>query len=59
LEHLRDLALWRKAVVVPKSPAFCKCKPAAFLIGLPGRVLQRLFDIGMFVYEKPKEKDVD
>jgi len=40
----------RKAVYVPSSSSWKKPKPAAFIIGLPGRMLVRLFQQGMFIY---------
>lgn len=55
LKTLEALVTLRKAVHVPKSRAWCKPKPAAFMIQLSGSILLRLFDMGMFVYEK-KEK---
>ena len=49
LKHLCDLAGERRSVLVS---GISKPKPAAFLIGMPGRVIQRYLDAGMVVYEK-------
>ena len=42
----------KKAVVVPKSPCWSKPRPAAFMINLPGAVIVKLFDSGMYIYKK-------
>ena len=45
----------KKAVVVPKGSNWSKPRPAAFMINLPGVVLLRLFDLGMYIYNKPNK----
>ena len=49
LEQLHAAALRKKAVVVPSSNM--ARIPAAFLIGLPGTVLLRLFRKGITEYK--------
>jgi hypothetical protein len=55
LVHLRYATLGRQSVYVPKSPAWRKPRPAAFMIHLPGAVLVKLFDLGMYIYQPIKE----
>ena len=43
----------KKAVVVPKGSNWSKPRPAAFMMNLPGAVLIRLFDLGMYIYKNP------
>ena len=43
----------KKAVFVPEGFVWSKPKPAAVMINLPGAVLLRLFDKGMYIYNKP------
>ncbi len=45
----------KKAVVVPKGFNWSKPKSAAFMINLPGVMLLRLFDLGMYIYKKPNK----
>jgi len=52
LSDLRLAVLNKKAVIVPNSRAWKKPCPAGFMINLPGAILIRLFDSGMFIYEK-------
>ena len=55
INSLNDLAYMaerKKAVVVPKSHAWRKPRPAAFMIHLPGVCILRLFDAGMYKYIK-------
>ncbi len=46
----------KQSVYVPKSHAFLKPKPAAFIINLSGAILLRLFRTGMYVYEKQNKE---
>jgi hypothetical protein len=52
LNDLYAAAHDRRAVVVPSHICFSKPRPAEFTINMAGSVLLRLFDAGMFVYEK-------
>lgn len=52
LDELKDAADLRRSVIVPKSFAFNRPRPAAFIINLPGAILYQLFCLGMYVYEK-------
>lgn len=55
LRKLNEAALDRRAVIVPESTGFGKPRAAAFVISLPGRVINNLLSMGMFIYEKEKE----
>ena len=55
LKALYNVASNKKAVVVPKDDRFKKPIAAAFLIGMPGRVILNLFNKGMFIYKKKKK----
>jgi len=53
LFHLKELALQKRCVIVPKSRgAWNHHHPAAFVINLQGNILVRLFSLGMYVYER-------
>lgn len=54
LQALKNAADARKAVVIPKYWGWSKPRPAAFMFNLQGPVLLRLFESGMFIYERPK-----
>ena len=56
LEDLQAAMLFRKSVIVPKSNAWKRPKPAAVVINQQGWLLLRLFRDGMFIYEKPKKE---
>ena len=54
INNLRELSEARdqkRAVTVPKWMGF-RCTPAAFAMNLTGDVLLRMFESGMFVYER-------
>ena len=51
------LAKNKKSVIAASGPFSSKPFPAAFVINLQGRLIQRLFDNGLRVYE-PKTKEV-
>lgn len=53
LEQLSKLCQERKAVYCPESFVWQKPRPAGFMINLQGRELLRLFQLGMYVYDKP------
>jgi hypothetical protein len=56
LERLIELAKERRSVQVNHDwPAF-KCKPAAFIVNMSGTIIQRMFNSGMYVYEKEDKK---
>jgi hypothetical protein len=52
LKELAELAFLKKAVVIPTLPAWSKPKPASFLLSLQGRVLLKLLNAGIYIYEK-------
>ena len=52
LKHLYLLALNRQAVICPEYPPWRKPTPAAFIIRLQGTVLFRMFEKGMYIYQK-------
>ena len=56
LDGLKEAAIWRRAVVVPRAgwTPWQKPKPATFMLNLTGSVLLRLFNVGMYIYEKEK-----
>jgi hypothetical protein len=57
LVDLSILALQKRAVWVPDSPAWRKHVPARFVLNLPGQVILNMVRMGMFVYEpKPKQE---
>jgi hypothetical protein len=55
LRELKKAVTKRWAVTCPTSHPFRGPIPAAFVINLQGATILRLFDMGMYVYEK-KEK---
>jgi hypothetical protein len=55
LKHLVLAIEKKKAVIVPNT-VWAKPKPAAVMINLPGAILYKLFEKGMYIYEKPKDK---
>jgi len=56
LEGLAWAAKNKRSVVVPKSHAWSKPRPAAVLIHQQGISLLRLFRMGMFVYSPTNRK---
>jgi len=54
LNDLHASAQRKEAVVVPGTN-WANPKPAAFMINLPGSVLCRLFNRGMFIYRRKSE----
>lgn len=59
IRSLKDLvtaAMNKKAVIVPGSRTWPHRRPAAFVVNLPGSILQRLLDEGMFEYRSLKER---
>lgn len=55
LAGLRQAAIRKRAVTVPKS-YWCRGPlPAAFVINLQGGVIDHLFRSGMYIYEKDKK----
>lgn len=55
LDELKLMVDGKKSVVCPTSCGFCRPKPAAFIINLSGAILLRLFNTGMYIYEKMPE----
>ena len=55
LKDLNLLALQRRSVICPNLRCWSRPRPAAFMIGLQGRYLLRLFESGMYVYLKEKK----
>lgn len=55
LYELALIAKARRAVICPKSAAFNKPRPAAVMINLQGMILLKLFQSGMYVYEKGRK----
>lgn len=51
LDHLIQLALDRKSVVVPSHSCYRMRHPAAWVQNLQGRMLHSLLTQGMYVYE--------
>lgn len=49
LEQLNTAALEKKAVVYGLTK---RVVPAAFVIGMPGRKLVRIFESGLYIYER-------
>lgn len=56
LARLCELAKERRSITAGWPPPFLKNKPAAFIIGMPGNVIQRMIDSGMYLYEKKEKK---
>lgn len=56
LEDLWKAVEYHKAVVCPDSPCFNKPRPAAVIINLQGTLILRLFQLGMYIYEKKKRR---
>jgi hypothetical protein len=57
LSQLRNLISLGKLVYVPESNGFQEPIAAASMMDLSGANLLRLFEAGMFVYEKPGKDD--
>jgi len=55
LEELAQARAEKKSVHVPSSHCW-GVRPAAFVMNQSGDVLLRMFQSGMFIYEKPKKK---
>jgi len=53
-EQLKSLVNEHKAVIVPKSTCWNKPISASFVLHQQGKIILDLFNIGMYVYEKPK-----
>ena len=52
LADLEAARMSKAALHCPGAFAYRKPIPAAWLINLPGRVIGRLIDLGLFVYKK-------
>ena len=52
LHQLRMAVDYKKAITCPKSLNYGKPMPAAFIINMSGAIIFRLFESGMYVYEK-------
>ena len=52
LNQLHELAVLKKAVYCPHFGNLKKQKPAAFMLNLAGSILRRMFNSGMYVYQK-------
>jgi hypothetical protein len=61
LERLAELANEKRSVSVNpemKRPApYFKHQPASFVMSMQGRTILRLFEVGMYVYEKEENKN--
>lgn len=57
LHQLRFVRDEKKAVICPKTICFNKPIPAAFVINMSGTILLSLFKSGMYVYQKPNQKE--
>jgi hypothetical protein len=55
LKKLCELASEKRSVEVVYPPM--PCKPAAFIISMQARLVQIMFDSGMYVYEKREKED--
>ena len=54
LKRLCELASEKRSVIVVYPPM--PCKPAAFIISMQARMVQMMFDKGMYLYEKKTEE---
>jgi hypothetical protein len=54
---LASCAKDKKSIIVPGTRPWEKPRPAAWMINLPGITLNRLFEIGMYIYDKPRTED--
>jgi hypothetical protein len=59
LQQLYAASIDRRAVVVPGMQGWDKRMPAAFVIGMPGATILRMFKSGMYLYEKKGTVDAD
>ena len=55
LKQLQKAANQKRSVIVPQSHAWEKPKPAIVLLHQQGISLLKLFDFGMYIYEKEKK----
>lgn len=55
LARLCELAEQRRAIVIPKWSNFIR-QPAAFIVNMQARMVQNMFDVGMYLYEKEEKK---
>jgi hypothetical protein len=53
LQRLMELAQQRRAVYCPSRN--WQRKPAAFVIGMPGRTIAGFIEAGLYVYEKQEK----
>lgn len=58
LWQLQRAAKSKKSVIVPEGFVWSKPRPAAFMIHLPGIILLKLFDLGMYIYKKPNKGEI-
>lgn len=54
LKQLCKLADDKKCVITPSLFCFSKRIPAAFIQNMQGRMIQKQFDAGMYIYQKQK-----
>lgn len=54
LSRLIELAKEKRAVSV-RYGMKVKCQPAAWIVNMQGTMIQRMFDSGMYIYEKEKK----
>jgi hypothetical protein len=54
LSRLSELSKEKRSVSIPYMGM--KYKPAAFIISMPGYLIQRIIGHGMYVYEKQDKK---
>ncbi len=57
LQGLVDAAKEKRAVVVPYAHCWKKPTPAAFMIQQHGDTINRLLNVGIYIYEKEKNQD--
>ena len=55
LNALVEAANDKRSVVVPKTHAWERPKPAKVVLQLQGELLHRLFQWGMYLYDKPEK----
>jgi hypothetical protein len=57
IKELKEVADNRKSIIIPKSRVWNMPKPASFLIQLPGIILVKLLEQGIYIYQAKKKEE--
>ncbi len=59
LQRLDVLRQLRCSVIVPGFLGFAKPKPAAFIMEMPGTIILRMFNTGMYMYRPAYQRKAE